>query len=64
MKTTTKTGKNQNFCMKVPEGTVEAIEIISSSLETLIMIRSASYLNQWEPSGNTVMWQDFEGIQN
>ena len=39
MKTTTETGKNQNLGRKVPEENVEAIQLVSSSLKILYMIR-------------------------
>ena len=39
MKTTTETGKNQKCIRKRPEENVEAIQIVSSSMKTLSMIR-------------------------
>ena len=47
MKTTTETGKNQKLSRKVPLENVEAIQLVSSSLKTLSMIRWTSSLNQW-----------------
>ena len=37
--TATETGKNQKFSRKVPEENFEAIQLVSSSLKTLSMIR-------------------------
>ena len=56
MKTTTETGKNQKFSRKIPEENVEEFQLISSSLETLSMIRWTSSLNPWGLSA--VGWCD------
>ena len=50
METTTETGKNQKLSRKLREEYVEAIQIISSSLKTLCMIRRNLSLQKWGSS--------------
>ena len=50
MKTTTSTCKTQKFIRKVREASVEAIETIKFSLNTLSVNHWTSSLSQWELS--------------